>query len=58
MFYHLIKIVDVNNPDSLLFPSINQFSPFYSTDNAVSIKFKPSSPSDMMNGIRLRAEKV
>ncbi len=48
--------MDAAKPDSLLFPSdINQLSPFYSTDNAVSIKFKSSSS---LKPFRLRAEKV
>ncbi len=58
VIYHFIKIVGVNSPDSLLFPSINHINSFYSTDNVVSIRYKPSYLNDMMKGIRLRAEKV
>ena len=56
--YYFIKISDIDYPETLLFPSdTDGFSPFYSTDNAVSIKFvKPSSSN--LNGLRIRAEKV
>ena len=48
--------MDADKPDSQLFPSYtNQLAPFYSTDNAVSIKFKSSSS---LKPFRLKAEKV
>lgn len=52
----LCKIMDADKPDSLLFPSeTNQLFPFYSTENAVSVKLKSSSS---LKPFRLKAEKV